>query len=90
MPTDAELVAITDEILAANKAELTVDDKLTLKTMEADAYRLQIQAESAGEQAKQAITQINAFIKTLSEKYGYDLKTHALDLTSQKFVERAK
>ena len=78
---------MSDEV---KQEEISVEDKLQLKTAEANAYRLQIQAEQAGEQAKEAIKQINFFIQTLAEKYGYDLKTHALDLTTQKFVERAK
>jgi hypothetical protein len=67
---------------------MEADDKLVLKTMEADILRAQIQVQQTQAAAKEAISRLDAFAKDLLEKYGRDPKEWTLSLESLEFVNR--
>lgn len=68
------------------EAKLTAEDKLTIRTLEVEAYRIQASQQQVGEQMKAAIEALNAGIKSLAEKLGYDPKEYRLDLKTLEFV----
>jgi hypothetical protein len=69
---------------------LTADDKLVLKTMEADILRAQIQVQQTQAAAKDAISRLDQFAKDLLEKYERDPKEWTLSLEKLEFVARQK
>ena len=69
-------------------APLAADDKLILKTMEADILRAQLRVQDAQAAAKDTIARLDAFAKDLLEKYGRDPKEWTLSLESLEFVAR--
>ena len=67
---------------------LDADDKLVLKTMEADILRAQLQVQQAQSTAKDAISRLDQFAKDLLEKYARDPKEWTLSLESLEFMIR--
>jgi hypothetical protein len=67
---------------------LDADDKLVLKTMEADILRAQIQVQQTQAAAKDAISRLDTFAKDLLEKYNRDPKEWTLSLEKLEFVSR--
>jgi hypothetical protein len=73
---------------AANEREkiLTAEDKLTIRTLEVEAYRIQATQQQVNEQMKAAVEALNAGIRAVAEKLGYDQKEYRLDLKTMEFV----
>lgn len=67
---------------------ISAEDKLTLKTMEADTLNARIVVSNASIGFQQAQEQLNNFAQALFEKHGVDEKMYTLDLKTLKFVAR--
>lgn len=79
---------IDDAVPAAKeeKKQLTADEKLHIRTLEVEVYRLQAQLQDLNAGFKGAVEALNGAIKQAGEKYGYDLKDYRLDLKTLEFV----
>lgn len=68
--------------------DISTDDKLTLKSLEADALNAQLRIQHAQQQAQAAVANLNGFIGEVYERYKVSVETHILDLKTTKFVKR--
>ncbi len=66
--------------------ELSLEDKLALRDLEARWMRAKLQASDAITQANQALDQLNIHARTLNEKYGIDPSRFILSMPELKFV----
>ncbi len=71
---------------AANGINISLEDKLTLRDLEAQWMRSKLQASDAITQANQAHDQLNVHAKALFEKYGVDQQRFSLNMPELKFV----
>jgi hypothetical protein len=81
--SDPKNTATIEKLL---KVELTSEDKLTIRTLEVEAYRIQATQQQVNEQMKAAVESLNAGIRAVAEKLGYDQKEYRLDLKTMEFV----
>jgi hypothetical protein len=81
--SDPKNTATIEKLL---KVELTAEDKLTIRTLEVEAYRIQATQQQVNEQMKAAVESLNAGIRAVAEKLGYDQKEYRLDLKTMEFV----
>lgn len=69
--------------------ELGAEDKLTLKTLEANALKAQVQYHAAADQVRDSQAALNQFAQALYEKVGLTLDGgYVLDLAKLEFVPR--
>ena len=79
-------VPLVDENFGSTPVVLTAEDKLTIRTLEVEAYRIQATQQQVNEQMKAAVESLNAGIRAVAEKLGYDQKEYRLDLKTMEFV----
>jgi hypothetical protein len=67
---------------------LSVEDKLTVKTLETEVYKAQINLQGTHQYQKtqEAMRQLNEFLKVLTERYDRDPKEYILNLESLTYV----
>jgi hypothetical protein len=75
---------------APDPLAISSDDKLQLKTLEAEALDAQLTAQRVRDKVVEAQNALNQFAQTLFEKHGLDSKTHVLDLKGLRFVPRSE
>jgi hypothetical protein len=80
------MVDLAAEVNAQLEKQLTAEDKLTIRTLEVEAYRIQATQQQVNEQMKAAVESLNAGIRAVAEKLGYDQKEYRLDLKTMEFV----
>ena len=80
------MVDLVAEVNAQLEKQLTAEDKLTIRTLEVEAYRIQATQQQVNEQMKAAVESLNAGIRAVAEKLGYDQKEYRLDLKTMEFV----
>lgn len=68
--------------------KLSAEDKLTVKTLETEAYKEQLRLQDAQTKAQNAINALNSFLRTLSEKYDRDPKEYLLNLETLEYVQK--
>jgi hypothetical protein len=69
-------------------AVLSVEDKLTVKSLETEAYKAQINLQGTHQYqaAQEAVKKLNEFLKVLTERYDRDPKEYILNLESLTYV----
>jgi hypothetical protein len=75
-----------EKYMAEEKQGLSAEDKLAIRTLEVEAYRIQATQQQVNEQMKAAVESLNAGIRAVAEKLGYDQKEYRLDLKTMEFV----
>jgi hypothetical protein len=80
-----EMLPVTDD-LVEKKAELTSDEKLHIRTLELEVYKVQAQYKDVESSFRGAVDALNNAIKQAGEKLGYDLKEYRIDLKTLDFV----
>jgi len=80
------MVDLAAEVNAQLEKQLTAEDKLTIRTLEVEAYRIQATQQQVNEQMKAAVESLNAGIRAVAEKLGYYQKEYRLDLKTMEFV----
>lgn len=68
--------------------EIAAEDKLTLKTLEAESLKSQLQAHQASQRASAAFQQVEQFAQSIYEKHALRREDWQLDLTTLKFIPR--
>jgi len=68
--------------------KLTAEDKLQVRTLEVEAYRLQAQLHDLNTGFTNAMAALNNALKQLAEKYDRPLKEYQLDLKTLEFVAK--
>jgi hypothetical protein len=79
-----------EEAMPVDPLAISADDKLQLKTLEAEALDAQLTAQRVRDKVVEAQNALNQFAQTLFEKHGLDSKTHVLDLKGLRFVPRSE
>ena len=67
---------------------LSTEDKLHIKTLEVEAYRLQAQITDLNAGFKNALDALNSALRQLADKYDRPLKEYQLDLKTLEFVAK--
>ena len=70
-----------------SKGELSSDEKLHIRTLELEVYKVQAQYKDVESSFRGAVDALNNAIKQASEKLGYDLKEYRIDLKTLEFVK---
>jgi len=78
----AEVIEVADV-----KAGLTADEKLHIRTLELEVYKLQAQYKDVESAFRSSVDALNNAIKQSGEKLGYDLKEYRIDLKTLEFVK---
>ena len=70
------------------EVKLTAEDKLHVRTLEVEAYRIQAQLTDLNNHFTNAMAALNNALKQLAEKYDRPLKEYQLDLKTLEFVAK--
>jgi len=81
MASELETVDVKDIAVG-----LTPDEKLHIRTLELEVYKIQAQYKDVESSFRGAVDALNGAIKQAGEKLGYDLKEYRIDLKTLEFV----
>ena len=81
-------VFVDDVAPEVKEAKLSAEDKLHVRTLEVEAYRIQAQLTDLNNHFTNAMAALNNALKQLAEKYDRPLKEYQLDLKTLEFVAK--